>query len=315
MGICKLTVIICTYKPNLDIFNRILAALKQQTFGYDQWELIIVDNNSPAPLDSEIDISWHPFAKIIIEQQQGLAFARIRGVKEASTELIVFIDDDNVAQPNYLQQSLSIASLQAEVGVFGGKALPDFYRHQPADWVKNAGGLLGCRDFGNIELISNTNKKNINEYPYFSPIGTGMCIRKQVFENYVNEIKNDSFRQNLGRKAAALTSGEDNDIVITALKNGWQVGYFPQLEILHIIPAKRTTPEYLGNMNYAQNKSWATLLQYHGISPWQPIAKWTVPLRKIKAWVSSKAWQSSLNYMKWRGICGMFDGMAEIKAI
>lgn len=306
-----LSVVICTYNPNVDILSPVLKALKIQSLPINNWELIIVDNNSSINSVQELEIAWHTDSKIVVEKNQGLAYARIRGVQEAKYELIVFIDDDNVADENYLQRCIEIQNSNNNLGIFGGKALPVFYKHQPPNWVVDFTGLLGCRDLGQNELRTQVVDNKVVAYPSFSPIGTGMCIRKTVFMLYVAEIRNDNFRQNLGRKGKALTSGEDNDIVITALKNGWQVAYFPQLLINHLIPEKRTSKKYLAAMNFAQNKSWVALLRFHKISSWNNIPKWTVPLRKIKAYFTYKAWQNEVNYIKWRGACGMFEGLAK----
>jgi len=304
-----ISVIICSYKPDIGILNNVLDVLSKQTLDRDRWELIIVDNNSPEKIEHNINLSWHKKGRIVIEKKQGLALARIRGVKEAVSECIVFIDDDNVAGLDYLEKSLLIFSNYATIGVFGGKALPHYLKHFPADWIKNYTGLLGCRDLGEQEIVSNIEKNELREYPSFSPIGTGMCIRKEVFLTYLNEIDSNNFRKDLGRKGNSLTSGEDNDIVITAFKNGWQVGYFPQLQIEHIIPEKRTSIDYLCKMNFAQNKSWIQLLLFHGICPFKRISRWSVLLRKIKAYFSYQPWKIKENLVKWKGVCGQYEGL------
>ncbi|HEX3386780.1 MAG TPA: hypothetical protein VHS53_16380, partial [Mucilaginibacter sp.] len=59
------------------------------------------------------------------------------------------------------------------------------------------------------------------------------------------------------------------------------------------------------------NRSWIAVLEYHQINPWKKIPRWSVPLRKIKAWVAYSAWKSEVNYIRWRGACGMYDGLAD----
>ncbi len=304
-----ISVIICSYNPTIEILKNVLEVLSKQTLQNNRWELIIVDNNSSKKIENIIDLSWHEKARIVIEKKQGLAMARIRGVKEATCESIVFIDDDNLAGLDYLEKSLMIFSTHSTIGVFGGKAIPHYLKHSPEDWFKSYVGLLGCRDLGEKEIVSNILNNEVSEYPNFSPIGTGMCIRKEVFLTYLREIETDVFRKNLGRKGNNLTSGEDNDIVITALKNGWQVGYFPQLHIDHIIPESRTEINYLARMNFAQNKSWIKLLIFHGICPWESIPKWSVPFRKIKAYFIFKPWKTDEKFLKWKGVCGQYEGL------
>lgn len=304
-----ISVVVCTYNPTPAIFKQVLGALQSQTLTIAAWELIVIDNNSTTAVEHTINISWHPQAKVIVESTQGLAHARIRGVKEAQFECIVFVDDDNILDIHYLEHCLAIFQNYNTVGVFGGKALPVFDDYNPPNYITDFIGLIGCRDLGSSAFISPIDSPT-KEYPGFAPIGTGMAIRKHVFVQYLSEIENNLFRQNLGRKGNALTSGEDNDIVITALKNKWQVAYFPNLVVHHIIPSKRTTTSYLAKMNEAQSKNWAQLLLFHNLSLWHTIPAWSVPLRKLKAWFTYKAWQSDENYIRWNGACGMFEGLA-----
>lgn len=298
-----LSVIICTYNPNIVIFNEVLNAIKTQSYSLENWEMVIIDNNSTINTDF-IDISWHPNSKIIIEKKQGLLNARSRGVLECKYDEIVFVDDDNVLEIDYLKNSSEILTTYPQIGVLGGKAIPSISSLDVSFW-----GLVGCRDLGNKVLISDKSTKN--KYPSFAPIGTGMVIRKKVFLKYLSEIENDFFRKNLGRNGDKLTSGEDNDIVLTVLANNYKVGYFPQLVVKHIIPIKRTTKEYLSKMNFEQSYNWVKLLDFHKISPWTKIPKYTVPFRKLKAYFTYKAWSSEPNYIHWRGACGMYEGLAK----
>jgi len=97
---------------------------------------------------------------------------------------------------------------------------------------------------------------------------------------------------------------------MTLLEEGWSVGYFPSLELTHLIPEQRVTPDYLAEMAESSNKTWVTVLDIHGIRPWSPIPKWTVPLRKMRAYFATRAWRGPLERIKWRGTCGQFEGRA-----
>jgi hypothetical protein len=52
-------------------------------------------------LPSAWDLSWHPNARHIVEHKLGISVAR-RGMREASTDLLIFVDDDNLLDRNYL---------------------------------------------------------------------------------------------------------------------------------------------------------------------------------------------------------------------
>jgi len=110
------------------------------------------------------------------------------------------------------------------------------------------------------------------------------------------------------RRGTELTSGGDNDLVLTLLEQGWEVAYLPQLKLVHLIPASRLTKPYLARLNRGIQKSWMQVLSDHQANPWISIPAWTVPPRKVKAWFSHRAWASPAAYVRWQGACGHFEG-------
>jgi glycosyltransferase involved in cell wall biosynthesis len=306
----KVSVIICTYNPDRNILEQVLKALSMQTLEQRYWELIIVDNNSDMAIAQVTDIQFPHSARIITEAAPGLVFARIAGFNACTKgTLIVFIDDDNVAAPDYLEQALRFNEAHPQVGCFGGRSIPAF-ETAPPNWLVQTGINLGCQDFGEEPYMSAyaATGYQLQHYPEKAPIGTGMVIQHNAFAAYMSTLNSDKL--SLGRKAAALTSGEDNDIVITIVKNGYEIAYVPQLIIRHLIPARRYSYVYLKEMAFKSNVSWMRVLTMHQINPHSPIPGWTVPLRQYKAWFVLSAWKSRPNYIKWCGVCGMFKGLS-----
>ncbi|MEM1394501.1 MAG: glycosyltransferase [Cyanobacteria bacterium P01_H01_bin.150] len=312
-----LSVIICTHNPKWNNLEKALTALKAQTLSLNQWELLLIDNASKNILSSAIDLTWHPNARHIRENKLGLTAARLCGFKEAIAQTIVFVDDDNILDSEYLENTVKIFQENPNLGAIGGKSLPEF-EVEPEPWFAELNPPLGIRDLGDKTQVClwNTELTKIDSsakyYPDFAPIGAGLVIRKQAAEIYVKRITGDSLRLALGRTGKKLTSGEDNDIVLTLLENGWGVGYFPQLKLTHIIPASRLTKDYLARLNRASSHSWIQVLDVHGIRLWQKIPRWTVLLRKIKAFFYYQPWKNPASYIRWQGACGMFEGQADI---
>lgn len=300
----KISVILPTYNPHLPRLRRALAGLRAQTLATDQWELIIVDNNSAKAVG--IGLGWHPHGKIVTEQRQGLTHARMKGFAEAKGNVLVLVDDDNVLDPDYLQQCLEIFAAYPKAGVIGGKISAEFESPPPA-WLKDFYGNLAIRDLGEHIIINEWE----NTYPMAAPVGAGLVARRAALDNYMLKIK--AHRNPIAdRTGNSLGSGGDNDIVLEIVKAGWQAGYFPSLRLTHIIPEERMNPAYLQRLVNGINRSWIMLLESHRINPWKKIPAWSVPLRKLKAWFSYGAWRGEANYIKWRGACGTFDGLSDI---
>lgn len=300
----RISVIIPTYNPDAGRLSQIIAALQKQTLEFDKWELIIVDNNSTLPVVA--DLNWHPNSCLVTEPRQGLTYARLKGFETATGTMLILVDDDNILAADYLQTAATIFKSNPRLGAIGGKSLPIF-ETAPPKWINSFYGNLALRDLGEDIMIGSWE----NNYPNHAPIGAGMCLRRLALNSYLTKIKN---QPNIitDRTGTSLSSGGDNDMVLEILKSGWQVGYFPSLTLQHIIPQKRMEPNYLARLAFDTNRSWVKLLESHHINPWKKIAPWTLPMRIIKLWFTLRVGGNKVNYVKWKGCCGMLKALAEI---
>ena len=98
-----------------------MNALKAQTLPRPQWELLLVDNKSEKNWRTNGILSWHPNSRHVREDEIGLTAARLRAIREATGELLVFIDDDNILAPDFLEKALAIASRCPYLGAFGAR--------------------------------------------------------------------------------------------------------------------------------------------------------------------------------------------------
>jgi glycosyltransferase involved in cell wall biosynthesis len=231
------SIVVCAHNPRPHYFERVLAALRNQELPRDQWEFLLVDNASEDSLAPRWDISWHPNARHIREDELGLAAARRRGMLESAADLLIFVDDDNVLAADYLSQALRIKNEWHALGTWGsGTIVPEFER-QPADHLKPYLARLALRN---------------NKQPYWSnvltcndatPSGAGICIRSSVANEYRRLYNTESVRLT-GRQGTELVSHEDYEISFVACSLGLGMGVFPELRMTHLIPKERVSEEY-----------------------------------------------------------------------
>ena len=307
-----ISVLIPTHNPRPDFLDRTLAALRAQTLPAASWELVLIDNCSRTPLDENL-IAWHPHGRILSAPTLGLTHARIAGQDAARGDILVWVDDDNLLASDYLATVELAFSENAALGAVGGKSIPE-YESPPPPWYRPDLAPIGCRDLGDTRLDVKWGRDSTRSYPHFAPLGAGMSIRKQAMTDWVDLVKNDPIRRKFGRTGAALTSGEDNDINLTLLAAGWSLAYIPGLRLTHLIPARRLTLDYQRKIARATFRDFIRVLDIHGIRPWPAIARWTVPLRKAKAWVSLRAWSGPVASIRWHNACGQIEGRACMSA-
>jgi glycosyltransferase involved in cell wall biosynthesis len=309
----RLSVIICSYNPRPDYISRTLAALQTQTLPREDWELLLIDNASSSALADLYDLSWHPNARHVREDQLGVVHARMRGMTEAKANLLVFVDDDNIPDSDYLRNSVDALDADPTLGAAGGRLIP-CYEIDPPSWFANVGISLACCDYGEqpIEMTWPRADAQDRAYPAHAPVTAGLAIRREAWTVYVEAARRDPVRVALGRRGLELSSGEDNDIVMSLLGRGWKLAYLPQLRLDHLIPAHRLSQQYLERYAYNSNKTWVQVLDIHGISPWRAIPDWTAPLRKARAYIRFRAWRAVENRIRWRAACGIIDGQVAI---
>ena len=309
----SLSVIICTHNPRPDYLQRVLDALRTQTLPLNQWELLIVDNASTTALADHWDVSWHPNGRHVREQELGLTHARLRGYKETSAPVIVYVDDDNVLDADYLREALSAMEADPTLGAAGGRVVGEF-EVQPPDWLDRSGVGLALQDLGDKPLLFSWIgvEPNRRKFPGGSPNGAGIVLRRAAYETYVKEAADSALRLALGRKGGSLASCEDNDVVLTIMTHGFRSAYLPQLNLIHLIAAKRLEYTYLSNLGYSANRTWYILHHIHGIAFEPPMPRWKAPAAKFRAFFQHKAWRRGPSHLQWRQRCGQIDGRADI---
>ncbi len=232
------SVVICSHNPRADYLARVLAALATQSVEPARWELLIVDSASRDPLASRLDVSWHPRARFVREDEPGLTRARLRGIDESTGELLVFVDDDNVLDADFLEHAIEIFNERPDIGSWSGATRPGFDETPPA-WTRRHWGNLVLRDVPR-DLWS-----NMPMLPDTMPCGAGLCVRRTVANWYVDLHKNGKRPFALDRNGTSLLSGGDNDLAACACDIGLGVGVFGALRLTHLIPANRLDESYL----------------------------------------------------------------------
>jgi hypothetical protein len=253
-----ITVIICTHNPRPDYFGRCLGGLQAQTLSHENWELLLIDNASAPDKAPSPDLSWHPQARLIHEKKLGLTPARLRGIREATGDLLVFVDDDNVLHADFLEIALCLAEEKPFLGSWSGQCRPEF-EQPPPEWTRRYWGNLVIREFDN-DVWS-----NLPRLPESMPCGAGLCVRREVAQYYLSLHESGKRVFQFDRTGNSLLSGGDNDLAACACDVGLGVGLIASLKLTHLIPPERLTEDYLAQLVEGIHFSSTLLDAEHGI--------------------------------------------------
>lgn len=228
----RISLVICTY--NRDQFiGEALDSLVLQTLGKEKFEIVIVNNNCTDNTDQICQkfIQQHPELDInyVIETNQGLSFARNRGIAEAKYEIITYIDDDAYAKANFLELIYDYFNANPDTAGLGGKVTPRYEIKEPKWMNKYLYGFVTKVDLG--EQIR---KFRPGEYP----AGCNMTYRKDLLQEV------GGFNNKLKWRA------DDKYINFKIREVSDQIIYIPLLEVEHTIDDYRTSDENFKKLSF-----------------------------------------------------------------
>ncbi|MNX82531.1 GalNAc(5)-diNAcBac-PP-undecaprenol beta-1,3-glucosyltransferase [compost metagenome] len=214
----KYSIIVCSYNryPFLcETISSILDVLKER----NDFELLVIDNNSLDETSSlKEKYSKNSNVRYFLETQQGLSYARNRGIKESLGNILIYLDDDIEIVDDYFTICDQIF-LNESISISGGKVIP--YKVNIPKWLpQKYYFLVSVYDLG-------------NESKYVKYLmGGNFAIRKNV------ALKIGFYNVALGRNKKKLAGGEEIDYQNRAFKMGYKMYYNPRQNILHKINDK-----------------------------------------------------------------------------
>ncbi len=239
-----ISLVIATYNGAKKL-PRTLQSLAEQTLDRELWDVVVVNNNSSDNTREVVEgfIASHPEIdiKLVDEPQQGLSFARNRGIDESKGEYIAIIDDDEIACPDLLRTYFDFLDTSPYAVAAGGKITPHYPTKRPF-WLSKITErpIAGTLDLGDEIIL-------FPEGKYFG--GGNMCLRRTAINYY------GKFDTNLGRKGSRLLGGEEKELYMRYYTSGEDVFYLPKAEILHVIDESRLTKEYFKAVCYRIGQS------------------------------------------------------------
>ena len=150
-----ITLALCTHNHS-DRLARTLADLRRLRAPGCDWELLIIDNGSTDATSHMLaGDGWRPVSlpvRVVREEVLGLSNARNRAVREARGEYIVFIDDDETPDRDWLRAYRETIEIHRP-DAFGGRIEVMFEGQRPAWLQDDVLAFLGKLDHGEARWL------------------------------------------------------------------------------------------------------------------------------------------------------------------
>jgi len=230
-----------------------LKSICGQTLSQNRYEVIVVDNSSTDNtfMLTEQFVRTCPNIRYVLEHQRGLLYCRHRGVKESrSNNILVFIDDDIIAEKNYLETILNTFEEHNDIVLVGGKVLPDFETYPPY-WIKafetQREGTYILSFLSLIDLGENANHIRCDFV-----FGCSFSIKKDALV-HCGGFNPDSFPLDMLKYRGDGETG----LCYKLERQGYKAFYNPWTVIRHKVPSSRLTIEYFCKRAYMEGVSWS----------------------------------------------------------
>jgi len=234
----KITFIVCTYSRELlfDTFKCLYSLINQDYRGSKEI-LLVMDKDEE--LYNMFNIIVPKSVNILLNEQPGLSNARNTGIKHATGDIIVFIDDDAFADKQFATNLIKNYKDENVIGT-AGKILPDGIPNYPEElwWI---GGFTN-------KGYAETRCEVRNAY------GCNMSFRKVVFKYIM-------FNADFGRIGKKLVTCEETEFSMRALNmfNNSKIIYDPSIVVYHKVHKSRQTFMYMIKRAYYEGKSKAQI--------------------------------------------------------
>jgi succinoglycan biosynthesis protein ExoM len=202
-------------------------------------EVIVIDNDA-AGLAGKICAEIQPEFKwqliFGIEPQKGISYARNRSIAmtAARSEFIVTIDDDEVAEPQWLEQLLMVQKYY-DADVVSGPVVPYFPDPDVPEWVKT-GKFFDPPSYETGTQIDVAFAGNV-------------LIRAEIIRK-LDKVFDERF---------ALTGGEDSDLFMRLYRSGCKMIWSNEAIVAEWVPNTRTNRQYILQRGYRAWSSYSLL--------------------------------------------------------
>jgi glycosyltransferase involved in cell wall biosynthesis len=228
------SVVICSYNRAAYIGGA-LDSLYQQTASKDNFEVIVVDNNSTDDTE-QVVAKWRAENQegnfhYSTETNQGASFARNTGAAAAKGQWLCFMDDDAIATPTYIENIIQHIHAKPEAIGFGGRIIPKYIPSEPKWMSYYVSSLVGNFDYAPTACAFENGKY---------PIESNMIVKKEVYDSI------GGFNTQIPGVVGTLRiGGEGKELFYKILALGHTIYYDPSICVHHVVEVKKLTPEYM----------------------------------------------------------------------
>lgn len=210
---------------------------------YDDFEMITVIADAPKIYEQLTDqYGDHDRTRFVwLEEDTGLSVARNAGAEASNADIVVFTDDDVVAEPDWLTELVAIYERYEATGV-GGHVVPIWPDKKPWNFPNEFFWLVGVMHDNFVEKQK--------PQPVRNTFGCNISFDREAF------LDAGGFREDLGKNQKYPLQGEEAELCERLDGKFW---YTPDAIVHHRVNVDQLSVRYLFRRAFWQGYSKAAL--------------------------------------------------------
>src|SRR5882724_775963 len=228
--------VIFATRDRSNLLAQTLAHLGRQTTPDLHWELIVVDNGSTDETPSVLAKAAERLPlQALHEPSPGKNRALNRALAVAQGELLIFTDDDVIADPGWIASMVAAARRWPQATVFGGRVLLAFPPDTPG-WLQEP--LRGAMNFARYAPAAPEGPTT------HLPNGPNFAVRADALGGL-------RYREDIGPQAGVTYAmGSETELIARLRAQGAGMVYVPSATVQHVVQAAQLTDRYLLGRSY-----------------------------------------------------------------
>jgi glycosyltransferase involved in cell wall biosynthesis len=216
--VVRVAVCVVTFRRPAGL-GRALLSLEELVFDASRRvdvEIVVVDNDPDESARATVEASAHSRfpVRYAVEPRRGIPFARNTAVARADDpDFVAFLDDDEWAEPSWLDELLS-AQVRTGADVVAGPVLASF-DVTPPRWLQRA-NYFAALDYGELEQMHFANTGNV-------------LVGAHVFRDVEPPFS----------ERYAATGGEDTHFFLRAVQRGYRIVWAPAARVNESVTPER----------------------------------------------------------------------------
>ncbi|UZE94366.1 glycosyltransferase [Alkalimarinus alittae] len=237
-----ISVILATFNRDA-ILQKTLDSFTGINIAHLKWEIIVVDNGVRQQTEQLVNAyqSTLPIT-YLSEKAPGKNSALNKALPLAQGGILVFTDDDIIAQPNWLTELYNGINRNPDFDMFGGTIKPS-YPNISVDSRIN----LSHHSIRDALVITNPEFKEGAIRPG-QIWGPNMAIRRKIID------AGFTFNPNIGPNGSDYVMGSETEFLLRAHKAGYKSAFLPAAVVFHQIRENQLCLDWLAGRAFRHGK-------------------------------------------------------------